>query len=74
MAQKHLTNITELTGKGKRWHDWLDDIESNFNELYLGQAAFTPGNAVADATDEADAVVQLNALLAELRILGIIDT
>lgn len=35
---------------------------------------FTPGAAVADATDEATAVTQLNALLASLRAAGIIET
>lgn len=35
---------------------------------------FTPGSAVADATDEATAVTQLNALLASLRTAGVIAT
>lgn len=36
--------------------------------------AFTPGSAVADATDETEAVTQLNALLASLRTAGVIET
>lgn len=35
---------------------------------------FSPGTAVADATDEATAVTQLNALLASLRAAGVIAT
>lgn len=35
---------------------------------------FTPGSAVVDATDEATAVTQLNALLASLRTAGVIET
>lgn len=43
-------------------------------QIDAAASSFTPGAAVADATDEASAVTQLNALLASLRAAGIIAT
>lgn len=44
------------------------------SQIVAAESSFTPGAAVADATDEASAVTQLNALLASLRTAGIIAT
>lgn len=40
----------------------------------LGNVTATQGAAVADATDAASAITQLNALLASLRAAGVIAT
>lgn len=44
------------------------------NPLPTAGGAVGVGTAVADATDEASAVTQLNALLASLRTAGLIAT
>lgn len=43
-------------------------------EQMIGENTQLPAVAVADATDEASAVTQLNALLAALRTAGVIST
>lgn len=47
------------------------EIITSMTALLAG--GFSPAADVADATDEADAVVQLNALLASLRSAGILE-
>lgn len=44
------------------------------NQIEAAGSSFTPGVAVENATDEASAVTQLNALLASLRTVGVIST
>ena len=44
------------------------------SQIVAAGTPFTPGSAVTDATDEATAVTQLNALLASLRAAGVIAT
>lgn len=42
-------------------------------EVMIESGGFTPGEAVADATDETDVVAQFNALVASLRTAGVIE-
>jgi hypothetical protein len=52
--------------------DALEAINTQVNTLTTQVGTMTKGVAVANATDEASAVTQLNALLASLRTAGVI--
>ena len=80
-----IVNATNTGKEAEFYEDEYDQSGAQYEftpggmaQYYVDQNFFgppvTPGAAVADAVDEATAVTQLNALLASLRAVELINT
>ncbi len=74
-----LTNLNGDTGRDYVLNNLVylppqmqDAAEAIYTALAGKQATITPGAAIADAVDEADAVIKLNLLLATLEAQGLL--
>lgn len=69
--ERHFLKASDMTlARFGHLNRLVDDINTELQAVE--SSALTPAADVADATDEADAVVKLNDLLASLRTAGIL--